>query len=75
MHDLVLNDENIFSDKPATVRETLGDQADVVERLIEILMAAGQELTNGQLWDTRHYTLMILFRVFQVRQPLVEKHK
>lgn len=75
MYDLVLNDENIFPDKPATVRETFGDQMDVVERLIEILMAAGQDLPNSQLWDTRSYTLMTLFRIFQVRQPLVAKHK
>jgi len=75
MYDLVLNDENIFADKPATVRETFGDQMGVVERLIKILMAAGQELANPQLWDTRNYTLMILFRIFQVRHPLVIKHQ
>ena len=64
MYDLVLNDDNIFDKNPTFVRLALGDTA--IDRLIEILVEAGQQLDNPQFWDTRTYTLLILFRIFQV---------
>lgn len=45
MFDLALNDENIFEDNKTCVRKTLGDQMNIVERLIEILSDEG-ELEN-----------------------------
>jgi len=37
MFDLALNDENIFEDNQTCVRKTLGEQMNIVERLMEIL--------------------------------------
>ena len=72
VYDLALNDDNIFEEKPTHCRETLGDNN--VERLVEILVEAGQQLDNAQFWDTRTYALLILFRIFQVRPALVPKY-
>lgn len=72
MYDLALNDDNIFAENPTQVRETFADN--VVERLVEILVEAGQQLDNAQLWDTRTYALLLLFRIFQVRPALLPKY-
>jgi len=72
MYDLALNDDNIFEETPKLVRENFADNA--VERLIEILVDAGKNLDNAQLWDTRTYSLNLLLRIFQVRPALITKY-
>lgn len=72
MYDLALNDDNIFEENPKMVREDFADNA--TERLVEILVEAGKQLDNAQLWDTRTYSLNLLLRIFQVRPALITKH-
>lgn len=52
------------------MRETFADT--IVDRLMEILVDAGNQLDNAQLWDTRSYSLNLLLRIFQVRPGLIE---
>mmetsp|Transcript_17569 Transcript_17569/g.29658 ORF Transcript_17569/g.29658 Transcript_17569/m.29658 type:complete len:118 (-) Transcript_17569:410-763(-) len=67
MHDLVINDENIFEIDERMVRRTFGEQMQVLERLIGLLKgAADNMLESPQLWDLREYILRCLFRIFQV---------
>lgn len=73
MYDLALNDDNIFEENPTLVRETFADN--IVDRLVEILVEAGQQLDNPQFWDTRTYALLILHRIFQVRPALLPTYQ
>jgi len=54
------------------VRENFADNA--TDRLVEILVEAGQQLDNAQLWDTRSYSLNLLLRIFQVRPALLPNY-
>jgi len=72
MYDLALNDDNIFEENPRMVRENFADNA--THRLIEILVDAGKQLDNAQLWDTRTYSLNLLLRIFQVRPALLPNY-
>jgi len=72
MYDLALNDDNIFEESPRMVRENFADNA--TDRLVEILVEAGQQLDNAQLWDTRSYSLNLLLRIFQVRPALLPNY-
>jgi len=72
MYDLALNDDNIFEESPSMVRENFADNA--TERLVEILVDAGKQLDNAQLWDTRTYALNLLLRIFQVRPALIPNY-
>lgn len=69
MYDLALNDDNIFEESPQMVRENFADN--IMDRLVEILVDAGKQLDNAQLWDTRTYALNLLLRIFQIRPTLI----
>ena len=40
MHDLVINDENIYSENPKQVRSTFGNEMGVLDRIIELFEAS-----------------------------------
>jgi len=72
MYDLALNDDNVFEESPKMVRENFADN--ITDRLVEILVDAGKQLDNAQLWDTRTYALNLLLRTFQIRPSLITKY-
>jgi len=72
MYDLALNDDNIFEESPKMVRENFADN--ITDTLVEILVDAGKQLDNAQLWDTRTYALNLLLRIFQIRPTLITKY-
>jgi len=67
MYDLVLNDDNIFEDNETFVRKTFGEQMNIVDRLIEILMDSSEkQIGVPSTWDLREFILLNLFKIFQV---------
>jgi len=42
MYDLVLNDDNIFEDNETYVRKTFGEQMNIVDRLMDLLMQSSE---------------------------------
>jgi len=44
MHDLVINDENIYSENPKQVRSTFGNEMGVLDRIIELFEASSQDI-------------------------------
>lgn len=64
MHDLIINDENIFEENPKQVRLTFGNDMGVLDRMLELFEEACQDLHTN--WDLREYTLRCIFRIFQV---------
>lgn len=44
MYDLVLNDDTIFEENPTMVRKTFADQMNIMDRMIELLMEASDQI-------------------------------
>jgi len=42
MYDLALNDDTIFEENPTMVRKTIGEQMNIMDRMIELLMEASE---------------------------------
>jgi len=74
MYDLVLNDDGIFEDNPTYVRKCFGEQMNILDRLIELLMEASKQINVPSTWDLREFILLTLFRIFQVCPEQLVKH-
>ena len=66
MHDLIINDENIFEENPKQVRMTFGNEMGVLDRMMELFETASVDMQSNQYWDNREYILRNIFRIFQV---------
>merc|ERR1712170_12206 len=73
MHDLVINDDSIFTQDPTLCRLSFSH---CVDRLLTILNEDAEVLDSdgNMLWDNREYNLRILFKVFQVAPQVYKKN-
>lgn len=75
MHDLLINDENIFEENPKQVRSTFGNDMGVLDSMLEHFETASVDLQSSQFWDTREYILRNIFRIFQVCEDHHKTHQ
>jgi len=62
VYDLLLNDDSILQENRNIVRETLGKDAQFIERMLDLIKTA--DFTANPEAQIREYVLNSLFRVY-----------